>query len=154
MANEAGKDSSKMTDSKEAKDEEKKRFEAIDCPRLPFTALRPIKGGLLTKQGAKFKSWKKRLFVLQGKYMFYYLSTQDKTPRGALYIGDCAVAEQPEMGKERKAHCFSVHCLKSWNFGNGKTFADRTYYFCTPQFTEMSDWISIIDTMSTTKKEL
>jgi hypothetical protein len=58
--------------AKEAKDEEKKRWEAIECPKVrplsvlsihclrqpAFTSLRPIKGGVLTKQGAKFKSWK------------------------------------------------------------------------------------------------
>jgi len=148
-------DQEEAADAPESKVVKEYRDEKLQtCPKPMFNALRPIKGGVLTKQGRKYKSWKQRLFVLQGKYMYYFLTTQDQCPRGVIYIENAKVVEEVEMGKDKKMHCFSVRSPRSWNLKNGKTFENRTYFFCTSSFQEMSDWISILNTMATTSVDL
>jgi hypothetical protein len=64
--------------------------------------------GWLTKlggQGIK-KNWRKRWFVLDHHYIFYYTSEKDKKPVGVLCLADykcCRKGEQKE-GKRNKAN--------------------------------------------------
>lgn len=101
-----------------------------------FSDVRPVKAGKLFKQGHKFKSWKQRLFLAEGKYLYYYLHELDVKPRGkCLLCGDisamhdlsfimlsgvisldeCVVQAEPEMTARREASCFSIKAVKSWN---------------------------------------
>lgn len=128
--------------------DERKFLDNMECPKPPYTTLRPVKAGFLTKQGGAFKTWKKRLVALQDQWLFYYVDAYDKGPRGVLYIGGCTASEQPEVSREKQTHCFSVTCKRSWNLDNNKTFAQRTYLFCTSSAQDMSDWIAIITTMA------
>jgi len=116
---------------------------------IPFSQFeRPIKGGILVKQGQQYKSWKKRIFLLNDHFLYYYVSSEDKAPRGVIALGGCEVKQEVEIGREKGIYCFSVKALKSWNVNLNKFFKDRTYYFCTPQMAEMNDWMALLLKMS------
>ena len=44
---------------------------------------RATKAGFLLKQGHRVKSWKRRWFVLRGRYLLYFKKPTDATPTGA-----------------------------------------------------------------------
>jgi len=117
-------------------------------PSLAFEDVIPIKGGVLIKQGQSHKSWKKRLFLLTEKYLYYYVSTQDKTPRGVISLVGCAIDQDTALSKEKGTYCFSLRAERSWNFKLSKSFQDRTYYFCTSELSEINDWIALIRALS------
>jgi len=117
-------------------------------PQPAFNEVKPVKWGYLTKQGKRFKSWKKRIFLLEGRYLLYYVSNQDIRPRGCMDIHEALVQEEPTLGQEKRQHCFSIHVKRSWNFNNHKSFNGRSYFLCCDQLPEMSDWIAILKTMA------
>lgn len=47
-----------------------------------------VKAGFLLKQGHRVKSWKRRWFVLRGRYLLYYKKPTDGVPTGTLDLGD------------------------------------------------------------------
>jgi len=116
---------------------------------LPFSAfVNPMKGGVLIKQGKKYKSWKKRLFLLEDKYLYYFVSADDKTPRGVIDLSNCRVEQETEVEKEKGVYCFSIRAEKSWNMNLRKAFLNRKYYFCTSILSEMNDWMALIRKIS------
>lgn len=126
-----------------------------DAPPLPaFHQVRSLKAGLLTKQGSLFKSWKRRLFILQDAFLLYYVSAEDTSPRGALWIKECVVREETDVSRLQSAksgqptYCFSLLCHKSWNIEAKRVFKERTYLLLADSFQDMSDWIAILRTMS------
>jgi len=120
-------------------------------PSLPFTALvNPMKGGVLTKQGKKYLSWKKRLFLLSDRYLYYFVTADDKAPRGVLSLNKCKVEQEIEIGKEKGVYCFSIQAERSWNVHRRKKFTNRKYYFCTAILSEMNDWMALIRSISKT----
>lgn len=131
-------------------------FFALACTRVQpaFHQVRSLKAGPLTKQGSLFKSWKKRLFVLQESFLLYYVSAADVSPRGALWIRECCVREEPEVSRLQSAkcgspvYCFSLQCHKSWNIEAKRVFKERTYLLLADSFQDISDWMAILRTMA------
>ena len=126
-----------------------------DAPPMPaFHQVRSLKAGPLTKQGSLFKSWKKRLFILQDAFLLYYVSPDDTSPRGALWIKECHVREETDVSRLQTAktgsavYCFSLQCYKSWNIEAKRTFRERTYLLLADSFQDMSDWMAILRTMA------
>lgn len=126
-----------------------------DQPPMPaFHQVRSLKAGPLTKQGSLFKSWKKRLFILQDAFLMYYVTAEDTSPRGALWIKECVVREETDVSRLQTAktgqptYCFSLLCHKSWNLEAKRVFKERTYLLLADSFAEMSDWMAILRTMS------
>lgn len=126
-----------------------------DHPPMPaFHQVRSLKAGPLTKQGSLFKSWKKRLFILQDAFLMYYVTAEDTSPRGALWIKECVVREEPDVSRLQSAkmgqatYCFSLLCHKSWNIEAKRVFKERSYLLLADSFAEMSDWMAILRTMS------
>jgi len=131
------------------KTDEKKEKEDGPPPTGDVNSIeKPIKAGLLTKQGKSHKSWKKRLFLLTEKYLYYFVSSEDKGPRGIISIKGSTIQQEVALGKERRTHCFSVKAPHSWNLKLNKTFHERTYFFCTDVPTEMNDWMAIMKSLS------
>ena len=52
---------------------------------------RPVKKGYLMKQGHWILNWKRRWFVLQDDYLYYYKSMTDVTPAGIIFLRDCTI---------------------------------------------------------------
>ena len=44
-----------------------------------------VKAGFLLKQGHRFKTWKKRWFVLRGRWLMYLKKPTDAAPAGACH---------------------------------------------------------------------
>ncbi len=55
---------------------------AVLQDRIKNFEMRAVKAGFLTKQGHKFKNWKRRWFVLRGRMLSYYRKPTDVTPAG------------------------------------------------------------------------
>eukprot|EP00294_Goniomonas_avonlea_P006280 CAMPEP_0114559828 /NCGR_PEP_ID=MMETSP0114-20121206/11128_1 /TAXON_ID=31324 /ORGANISM="Goniomonas sp, Strain m" /LENGTH=462 /DNA_ID=CAMNT_0001745321 /DNA_START=12 /DNA_END=1400 /DNA_ORIENTATION=+ len=62
--------------------------------------------GFLTKQGGRFKSWKKRWFVLHAdsKQLSYYKNKGDKEPAGSIPVVGSTLSKADDV----KAHCFKI----------------------------------------------
>lgn len=86
--------------------------------------------------------------MLEGRYLYYYVSEDDKAPRGVLSLDNCQVEEQPQLGRDRKSFCFSVVSERSWNVQSKRMFTNRRYYFTLTSFQELNDWMAVIGAVS------
>jgi hypothetical protein len=113
-----------------------------------FAELRPVKVGVLHKQGRRNeKSFKSYVFALEGPLLFYFVSSGDAAPRGALWVRGCEVAEDKALGALRGAHCFRVRAKRSWKvLGPDKYEAseDVTLNLYAPTFFEMNEWMTLV----------
>ena len=79
---------------------------------------RPAKQGYLWKQSQWVKKWKKRWFVLwpnaphrdKGRMLFYYLTPQDKRPRGVIALAPGSFTLMTSAGRTVKDRDFPL-CL-------------------------------------------
>ena len=60
-------------------------------PASAFTS--PDCAGFLRKEGGRFKTWKKRYFILANNYLYYYTSPTDDDCKGIVSLEDCKVYE-------------------------------------------------------------
>lgn len=51
----------------------------------------------------------KRMFVLSGAYIYYYVTNLDREPRGALCIEGAIAKEEPEVAKVSQHTAAMVH---------------------------------------------
>lgn len=98
----------------------------------------------MVKQGNNIKTWKTRLFVCEGKYLYYYSTEHDKVPKGVISLIGCEVKEEPELSAIKKSSCFSLISRGSYNVAKKKKFQGRVFYFMVNSFTEMSDWMNVL----------
>jgi len=73
---------------------------------LMHTFFNPDREGWLWKQGGRYKSWKRRWFILNDKCLYYFEYTTDKEPRGIIPLENVQVRECNERGS--KQHCFEL----------------------------------------------
>ena len=55
------------------------------------TFFNPDKEGWLWKQGGRYKSWKRRWFILNDNCLYYFEFTTDKEPRGIIPLENIKV---------------------------------------------------------------
>merc|ERR1719511_571249 len=60
---------------------------------LMHTFFNPDKEGWLWKQGGRYKSWKRRWFILNDNCLYYFEFTTDKEPRGIIPLENIRVRE-------------------------------------------------------------
>ncbi|XP_032591961.1 cytohesin-2 isoform X1 [Drosophila grimshawi] len=72
---------------------------------LMHTFFNPDKEGWLWKQGGRYKSWKRRWFILNDNCLYYFEYTTDKEPRGIIPLENISVREIPDRSKP---HCFEL----------------------------------------------
>jgi predicted nucleic acid-binding Zn-ribbon protein len=65
------------------------------------------KSGFLHKQGANWKGWRRRYFVLQGPFMTYYEEENSYSPNGVIILEGCVVETCP-TSKWNKEYCFEI----------------------------------------------
>jgi cytohesin len=58
---------------------------------LMHTFFNPDKEGWLWKQGGRYKSWKRRWFILNDNCLYYFEYTTDKEPRGIIPLENIMV---------------------------------------------------------------
>lgn len=74
---------------------------------LMHTFFNPDREGWLWKQGGRYKSWKRRWFILNDNCLYYFEFTTDKEPRGIIPLENIRVRE---VSTERnKPHCFELY---------------------------------------------
>jgi len=74
---------------------------------LMHTFFNPDKEGWLWKQGGRYKSWKRRWFILNDNCLYYFEFTTDKEPRGIIPLENIKVREVSDRNKQ---HCFELFC--------------------------------------------
>ena len=63
---------------------------------LMHTFFNPDKEGWLWKQGGRYKSWKRRWFILNDNCLYYFEFTTDKEPRGIIPLENIQVCSREE----------------------------------------------------------
>eukprot|EP01100_Stratorugosa_tubuloviscum_P007041 TRINITY_DN296_c1_g1_i2.p1 TRINITY_DN296_c1_g1~~TRINITY_DN296_c1_g1_i2.p1 ORF type:complete len:512 (+),score=247.07 TRINITY_DN296_c1_g1_i2:276-1811(+) len=88
------------------------------------------KKGFLTKEGGKYKSWKKRWCVLK-QGCLHYSKSQSSSNLGIIPLKEAGKIKQTdELRLKKKKCCFELETPK------------RTYYMCAENDAEMASWIS------------
>ncbi|KAJ4446274.1 Cytohesin-1 [Periplaneta americana] len=77
---------------------------------LMHTFFNPDKEGWLWKQGGRYKSWKRRWFILNDNCLYYFEYTTDKEPRGIIPLENIQVRE---VSDRHKHHCFELYASGS-----------------------------------------
>ncbi len=89
----------------------------------------PIKTGLLSKQGGKWKSWNQRLFVLTDTMLYYFKKEKPAPtdfPEGGVPLTQSAVTEASERAE--KANCVCI------------TTPTRAFFICAVNESEKESW--------------
>ncbi|RNA40271.1 cytohesin-1 isoform X2 [Brachionus plicatilis] len=71
-----------------------------------LTFLNPIREGWLWKQGGRYKTWKRRWFILNDGCLYYFELTADKEPRGIIPLENVNVREVDDKTKQ---FCFEIY---------------------------------------------
>lgn len=80
---------------------------------LMHTFFNPDKEGWLWKQGGRYKSWKRRWFILNDNCLYYFEFTTDKEPRGIIPLENISVRECTDRQKQ---HCFELYASGGADF--------------------------------------
>uniref|UniRef100_A0A6B2LQ84 PH domain-containing protein n=1 Tax=Arcella intermedia TaxID=1963864 RepID=A0A6B2LQ84_9EUKA len=89
-----------------------------------------MKTGYLTKEGGRYKSWKKRFMAIEGDDLNYYKKDNKKEKMGSIPIQSITEIE-PTYYKSKK-HCFLV------------ATEPRTFYIVAPNEEEMNSWVTVL----------
>lgn len=73
---------------------------------LMHTFFNPDREGWLWKQGGRYKSWKRRWFILNDNCLYYFEYTTDKEPRGIIPLENIKVKD---VNERHKPHCFELY---------------------------------------------
>ncbi|RZF37896.1 hypothetical protein LSTR_LSTR009996 [Laodelphax striatellus] len=82
---------------------------------LMHTFFNPDKEGWLWKQGGRYKSWKRRWFILNDNCLYYFEYTTDKEPRGIIPLENIEVREAADRHTS-KPHCFELYAAAGTDF--------------------------------------
>lgn len=74
---------------------------------LMHTFFNPDREGWLWKQGGRYKSWKRRWFILSDKCLYYFEYTADKEPRGIIPLENVDIRELNDRGGRQ--NCFEIY---------------------------------------------
>ncbi|KAG1655914.1 Cytohesin-1 [Nymphon striatum] len=77
---------------------------------LMHTFFNPDREGWLWKQGGRYKSWKRRWFILNDNCLYYFEYTTDKEPRGIIPLENIEVRN---INDRNKPHCFELYASGS-----------------------------------------
>jgi len=81
---------------------------------LMHTFFNPDREGWLWKQGSgtggRYKSWKRRWFILNDNCLYYFEYTTDKEPRGIIPLENVQVREVQDKTRPNCFEIFSVNC--------------------------------------------
>ena len=113
----------------------------------------PDKEGWLLKQGGgRYKTWKRRWFVLSDNCLFYFEYTSDKEPKGIIPLENLQIRE---MHDQRKPNCFEIYlpdvallqtikCAKTDSEGRIVEGKHLTYKFSAATPKDQDQWIGCI----------
>ncbi|XP_055683614.1 cytohesin-1 isoform X5 [Lutzomyia longipalpis] len=122
---------------------------------LMHTFFNPDKEGWLWKQGGRYKSWKRRWFILNDNCLYYFEYTTDKEPRGIIPLENISVRE---ISDRNKPHCFELYACggadiikacKTDSEGKVRTFV--VLFFCSKMIHQL---VQIVGDFAQEKKVL
>jgi len=93
----------------------------------------PVKAGFLTKQGGRWQSWNKRLFVITDDALFYFRRERPDPPdlpEGAIALDTCWVGDGDS--KTGRQHCISL------------VTPGRIYFLCASSAIEKQEWMTAL----------
>jgi len=116
---------------------------------LMHTFFNPDKEGWLCKQGGRYKSWKRRWFILNDNCFYYFEFTTDKEPRGIIPLENIKVRE---VADRQKQHCFElfssgnevIKACKTDSEGKVVEGKHTVYRMSASTEEEKDDWIKCI----------
>lgn len=77
--------------------------------QMSVESLRPAdKEGYITKKGLKFKTWKRRLFVLKGDKAWYFGSPTDTSAKGFILLTPKTQITIDEAQKKKKIYMLLI----------------------------------------------
>jgi len=123
---------------------------------LMHTFFNPDKEGWLWKQGGRYKSWKRRWFILNDNCLYYFEFTTDKEPRGIIPLENIKVREVSDRNKQ---HCFELFCAGNEVIKACKTDSEgkvvegkhTVYRMSASTEEEKDEWIKCIQTLFQTE---
>lgn len=77
---------------------------------LMHTFFNPDKEGWLWKQGGRYKSWKRRWFILNDNCLYYFQFTTDKEPKGIIPLENISIRE---ISDKSKPNCFELYATSN-----------------------------------------
>jgi len=119
---------------------------------LMHTFFNPDKEGWLWKQGGRYKSWKRRWFILNDNCLYYFEFTTDKEPRGIIPLENIKIREVADRSKQ---HCFELFCSGNEVIKACKTDSEgkvvegkhTVYRMSASTEEEKEDWIKCIHSL-------
>lgn len=116
---------------------------------LMHTFFNPIKEGWLCKQGGRYKSWKRRWFILNDNCLYYFQFTTDKEPKGIIPLENIQVRDVPERSKP---YCFELYSANNTTIKACKTDHEgkviegkhNVYRICASSDDEKNEWIKCL----------
>jgi len=125
---------------------------------LMHTFFNPDKEGWLWKQGGRYKSWKRRWFILNDNCLYYFEFTTDKEPRGIIPLENIKIREVTDRSKQ---HCFELFCdgnevikaCKTDSEGKVVEGKHTVYRMSASTEEEKDDWIKCIQSLFQAKHQ-
>ncbi|XP_076345242.1 cytohesin-1-like isoform X2 [Tachypleus tridentatus] len=116
---------------------------------LMHTFFNPDREGWLWKQGGRYKSWKRRWFILNDNCLYYFEYTTDKEPRGIIPLENVQVHEVQDRSKTNCFELYSTGCevIKACKTDfEGKVVEGKhtVYRMSASTVEEMKEWIKCI----------
>lgn len=117
---------------------------------LMHTFFNPDREGWLSKQGGRYKSWKRRWFILNDNCLYYFEYTTDKEPRGIIPLENIQVRE---VHDRHKPNCFELYATGGNDFikacktdSEGKVVEGKhtVYRMSAAAPEDKDDWIACI----------
>jgi len=99
-----------------------------------------IHKGFLRKQGANWKTWRNRYFVLTDNVLYYFTSERAEIPLGAVLLSRAVIEGADETID--KPWCFLVKPKKSYT--GTHEWSNRTYYLQAADYVDMNKWIEAL----------
>jgi hypothetical protein len=96
--------------------------------------------GCLKKQGANWKTWRTRYFILTEHVLYYLSSAKNPVPRGAILLSNTIIEGADETID--KPWCFLVKARKSYT--GTIAWTNRTYYLQAADYADMNKWIQAL----------
>ena len=118
------------------------------------TFFNPDREGWLWKQGGRYKSWKRRWFILNDNCLYYFEFTTDKEPRGIIPLENIRVREVTDRSKQ---HCFELFSANNEVIKACKTDSEgkvvegkhSVYRMSASTEEEKDEWIKCIQNLPT-----
>jgi len=118
---------------------------------LMHTFFNPDKEGWLWKQGGRYRSWKRRWFILSDNCLYYFEYTTDKEPKGIIPLENIQVREVADRNKPNCFELFSVNndvikACKTDSEGKVVEGKHTVYRMSAATTEERDEWIKCIRT--------